>query len=83
MITIFSRKELLITTSMKQQGDVREILAANGIDYKVKVTNQQNVALFGSSRARCGSLGINQDLAYVYKIYVHKSDYENALRFIK
>ena len=36
MITIFNRKELLTTFSMEEQDRVREILAQNHIDYRVK-----------------------------------------------
>ena len=83
MITIFTRKELLITLDMKRYGDVCDILSANSIDYTVKVTNRQTAAAIGSSRARSGSFGINQNFAYEYKIYVHKKDYDNALRLIR
>jgi len=83
MIAIFNRRELLITQDMKRQADVRDILSANGIDYTVKTANLQNSALFGRSRARVGSFGINQDFSYEYKIYVHKRDYDNALRLIR
>ena len=83
MITIFNRKELLATTDMKRQGDVRDILSANGIKYKVKVINLQGASLFGSNRARFGSFGINQNYSYMYKIYVYKKDYGKALRLIK
>ena len=83
MITIFTRKELLITLDMKRYGDVRDILSANGIAYTVKVINRQTAAAIGSSRARSGSFGINQNFAYEYKIYVHKKDYDNALRLIR
>ena len=31
MITIFNRKELLITWDIARQGEVRDILSANGI----------------------------------------------------
>lgn len=82
MMTIFTRKELLVTSDLKRQGDVRECLSANGIAYKVNVTNRQNAAILGSSRARIGSVGMNADLFYEYKIYVHKKDYENALRVL-
>lgn len=82
MMTIFNRKELLVTTDLKRQGDVRDLLSANGIRYQVNVTNRQNAAILGSSRARTGSFGMNADLSYEYKIYVHKKDYENALRVI-
>ena len=37
MITIFNRKELLITMDMNQQSNVRNILSANGVDYTTKV----------------------------------------------
>lgn len=82
MITIFNRKELLITLDMKRQADVRDILVANGIDYTVKVTNLENPTAIGSTRARVGSAGIKQNSTYEYKIYVHKKDYGNALRLI-
>ena len=83
MITIFTRRELLITFDMKRQSDVRDILSANGIKYAVKVTSRQNAAILGSSRARTGSFGMNTDLSYEYKIYVHKNDYDNAMRLIQ
>lgn len=83
MITIFSRKELLVTFDMKQQNAVREILSANGIKYTVKVTNRQNAAILGSSRARTGSFGNKSDFAYEYKIYVHKKDYDYAVKLIR
>ena len=82
MITIFTRKELLITLDMKHQANVRDILTTNGIDYTVKVTNRQNAAILGSSRARTGSFGMNTNLSYEYKIYVHKKDYDRALHLI-
>lgn len=82
MISILTRKELLVTFDVKRQNDVRDILSANGIKYTVKVTNRQNAAVVGSSRARTGSLGVNTDLSYEYKIYVHKKDYDNAMRLI-
>ena len=83
MITIFNRKELLVTFDIQRQAKVRDILAANGIKYTVDVTNRQNAAALGSSRSRVGSYGMNSSLAYEYKIYVHKSEYENALRLIR
>lgn len=83
MITIFTRKELLITMDIKRYGDVRNILSSNGIAYTVKVTNRQTASAIDSSRARYGSFGINQNFAYEYKIYVHKNDYDNALRLIR
>ena len=83
MLTIFNRKELLITLDMNRQATVRDILAANGISYTVKVTNRQNTSAIGRSRASVGSFGMNADLAYEYKIYVHKKDYDLALRLIR
>lgn len=83
MITFFNQKELLITFDVKRQGEVRDILSANGIDYKVKVTNRLSTSAFGGSRARVGSFRMNQNSTYEYKIYVHKKDYDNALRLIR
>ena len=78
MITIFNRKELLITMDMARQGSVRDILSANGIDYTVRVIDPN-----AHSRARYGSFGIDSDQSYEYKIYVHKKDYEYALKLIR
>ena len=44
MITVFNRKELLITFDMKRQADICEILSSKGIDYAVKTTNLQSSA---------------------------------------
>ena len=83
MITIFTRKELLVTFDMKRQCNVCDILSANGIKYVVKVSNRQNASVLGGSRARTGSFGMNSNLSYEYKIYVHKKDYANAVRVIR
>ena len=83
MLTIFNRKELLITMDMERQSRVRDILSANGIAHRVKVTNSQNAAVVGSSRAGSGSFGINQKFAYEYKIYVHRNDYARALQLVR
>ena len=37
MITIFNRKELLMTSDMQKQGVVRRMLVENGINYAVDV----------------------------------------------
>ena len=47
MITVFNRKELLITFDMKRQADVCKKLPAKGIDYAVKTTNLQSSAPAG------------------------------------
>ena len=39
MITIFNRKELLMTFDMQKQGVVRRMLVENGIKYTVDVVN--------------------------------------------
>lgn len=82
MINIFTRREIVVTLDVARQSDICSILAANGIQYKVIATDLQSASTFGSSRARTGTFGINQNYSYEYKIYVHKNDYENALRLI-
>ena len=64
MITIFNRKELIVTTEMNRQAQVRDILSQNGIDYTVKTTNLQAAPIVGNSRGRVGSFGINQNYSY-------------------
>ena len=83
MITIFNRKELLVTMDMKRQSDIRDILSVNGIDYQVKTTNLETPTSFDRQRANAGSLGINQNYSYDYKIYVNKKDYDAASKLIR
>lgn len=83
MITIFNRKELLITMSMDVQANVRSVLAANHIDYSIKTKNLQASPWYSNSRARTGTFGINSDYSYEYKIYVRNEDYDKAMTLIR
>lgn len=83
MITIFNRKELLITMDTGRRSAVCDVLSANGINYTIKVINLQGASVFENKRGRYGSFGINQNYSYEYKIYVHKKDYERACYLIK
>ena len=83
MIIIFNRKELLITLDMNRKSNVRDILAENGIEYAIKVTNLQRAFRNRSNRGRSGSFGINQKYIYEYKVYVRKDDYEKAVLLIQ
>ena len=71
MIHLFNRKELLLTASMEQQARVRDVLASNGIPYRVRVKSNM-------SRSRTVIPGMRMDLMYQYYIYVKKADYEKA-----
>lgn len=51
MITVFNRKELIITMEMKRQAEVRDILSQNGVDYTVKTTNLQAAPILSNRRA--------------------------------
>lgn len=84
MVNIFNRSELIITYDMKQQADIRNILSANNIEYIVKTKNIQS-SNWGrqSMRTRTGTFGTNPDFSYEYKIYVKKSDLEQAKYLIK
>lgn len=82
MITMFNRKELLITMSMEVQSKVREILSANGIDYFIKTKNLQASPWYSNNRGHTGTAFINADYSYEYKIYIRKEDYEKAIHLI-
>lgn len=79
MITIFNRKELVFTYSMKEQGDARMLLSQNKIPYKIVTRNIGDAhSVRGGARGRFGSAGMQMDLLYEYRIYVHKDDFEKA-----
>ncbi len=82
MMTPFNRRELTVTHSMKRQGEIRTLLAANGIDYRLKTRGQDDSLTRADVRARTGSAGINSDYQYLYIFYVHKKDYESARHII-
>ena len=80
MISVFNRKELLITYDIKKQSGVRTVLKNHEIEYKVKVKNILSpTPLNSGSRVHMGSVGIDLSKAYEYKIYVKASDYDKAL----
>lgn len=79
MIHIFNRKELTITYSMETQAKIRDILSAEGIDYRIKTVS----AFSSGSRTRSGSFGISADTAYEYKFYVKRNDYDRAALLIR
>lgn len=84
MITIFNRRELALTWDLARQAAIRDALAANGIEYVVKTVNTQAANLLGATRrARIGSLGIQSQYVYQYKIYVKKTEYEMACHLIR
>lgn len=77
MITVFNRKELLVTYSMELQSKARNILNEWGIDYIVDTagTAARNIGLgpIGVDR-----FGTNPSFSCQYKIYVNRKDYEKA-----
>ncbi len=84
MITIFNRRELFTTYDMAQQAQVRAALDAAGVPYKVRVVDRKNgQAMLAGSRARTGSFGESQALAYEYAIYVAKEDLDRAAQALR
>ena len=80
MINIFNRKELLITYDSKEQSEVRTILRDHKIKYNVNVKNLLSPSIFSTSgRTYVGSRDTDLTKSYEYKIYVKKSDYEEAV----
>ena len=73
MITVFNRKELLVTTNMEEFARVMDILDQNRIEYDIKVNDSTDRNWGHSSQ-----LGINRNLACLYYVYVRKRDYDHA-----
>lgn len=82
MITIFNRRELMITYSMDERVRICDILRANNIDYTTKTINTTASSFGSSRRASTGTLGLNMDCIYEYHIYVHKKDLDYATHLI-
>lgn len=73
MINFFNRKELFITFKQKEDINIKNILDVNGIEYYAKCLSRNLGA-----RGTIGSLDINSEYLFYYKIYVKRSDYEKA-----
>ena len=79
MITPFNQKELCTTFDMIRQAEVREILAANGIDYIFKLNNPARSYTRGHSH---GTIGLNPSVSNQCTVYVKKEDFEKAKHLI-
>lgn len=78
MITVFNRKRLFSSFSVKEQAALREALAAQKIPYIVNAVNISGGFGRADVRASTGGAGLNMDCVYEYIIYVRKKDYERA-----
>lgn len=68
MITVFNRKEILITRDLIALKKCTDGLEAKGIDYKV-VTNS-----LGDPGRNRGIPGMSVENAYEYRVYVNKKN---------
>lgn len=83
IITIFNRKRLFGSFSVKEQAEVRERLAVHKIPYIVNVINIAGGFGRAGIRAVTGGAGLNLDAAYEYVIYVRKKDYGRAQALLR
>ena len=67
MITIFNRKQLIITYDITVQARIRDILAMNNVDYRIHPI----------------MLSVRTYTPPEYKIYVKKTDYDYASYLIR
>ncbi|MEA4892539.1 MAG: hypothetical protein VB085_08245 [Peptococcaceae bacterium] len=82
MITIFNRKELLVTYDLDLLSTVKWKLKTAKIEYYIRVGGLTAATLFASRRSYAGSFGQNMQYSNEYHIYVKKKDYEDALFYI-
>ena len=80
MITIFNRRELTITWDQARQAEIRSILSSHGIESMVKVEDFHGSSRYGHN---AGTIGLNRDYLYAYRIYVRSKDYEEAEYLIR
>ena len=58
MLTIFNRKELIVTMDIHRQAEIRDVLAQNGINYTVKTKNLQKFWFLYNQKRQTGKLGV-------------------------
>ena len=82
MVTIFNRRELLMTYDLRQMNDLRELLRAHRIDHSVKAAYPRTSFVASESRARTASFGPNRRQER-YIVYVRKADWEYAIHLLR
>ncbi|MBC8588267.1 hypothetical protein [Paratissierella segnis] len=83
MISLWNRKEVFIGYSMKNFNKCREILNLNKIRYIYRVVNPHGSKFFGANRSYRSTFGEKIEYDYEYHIYVHRDDYEKAMKVIR
>lgn len=73
MIHLFNRAELLLTYNLNRLNQVRDALAAAGIDYQYRTKDLSSPTAFGG-RGRRSTFGLNQNAMAEYKLYVRRED---------
>ena len=82
LISVFNRREVLITSDLNSFKEARDALNNAGINYIIRTRNLLSPSNIPDKRSR-GFPGMNYDHAYEYKIFVHKNDYEQASYVIR
>lgn len=73
----FLREEVYMGYSLSEFAKIREELSQNKIKYRYTIKYVSDSG-YGSSRGRYGSFGIKPGYERLYRVTVHKKDYENA-----
>ena len=77
MIHLFNRAELLLTYDQDRLDQVRDALAAAGIDYRYRTKDLSSPTVF-SARGQRGTLGLDRRSMVEYKLYVRREDLSRA-----
>ena len=77
MIHLFNRAELLLTYDLNRLNQVRDALAAAGIDCQCRTKDPSSPTAF-SARGQRGTLGLNREFMVEYKLYVRREDLSRA-----
>lgn len=79
MLTIWNRRELCITSSMRSISEVRNVLAANHIDYIVKTEDRA----LARTMLEPNRIPFGNQQHILYSVFVHKKDLEQAHYLIR
>ncbi|MEM5779915.1 MAG: hypothetical protein AAGU02_02075 [Lawsonibacter sp.] len=79
MIHLFRRRELLTTYDQSRFNQVRDALAAKGIDYQYRIQDRTSHSPFSADRRnRFSTLEGNAAAQLEYQVYVRKDDWDQA-----
>ena len=83
-MNFFNRREVFVTYNLQLLEQARESLRLAGIKYYIKTVNRRSPSPFcAGTRGHTGTAFEKMEYEYMYYLYVHKNDYDEAYDLVR